>query len=87
MHIKGWRVGDRILIAPTQKGSTGNAEDFTIGGFDINNSIKLKNKEGTDIGGITASFQARSIYTGHNMSALIRAEVINLSRNIIITGM
>ena len=79
-------MGDRILIAPTQKGSTGNAEDFTIGGFDENNSIKLNNKDDTDIGGLSGSFQARSIYTGNNMTALIRAEVINLSRNIIITG-
>jgi hypothetical protein len=74
------------LIAPTVKGSTGNAEDFTIGGFNNNNSIILRNKDDTDIGGLTGSYQARSIYTGKNMTALIRAEVINLSRNIIITG-
>jgi hypothetical protein len=37
-------------------------------------------------GVISSFFEAKPIYTGNNMSALIQAEVINLSRNIIITG-
>ncbi|CAF4949646.1 unnamed protein product, partial [Rotaria sp. Silwood1] len=82
----GWRVGDRIVIAPTMSGSSGNAEDFTIEGFDADNTIKLLNKDGTSIGFISSVFESKALFTGENMSALIQAEVINLSRNIVITG-
>ncbi|CAF0723862.1 unnamed protein product [Adineta steineri] len=82
----GWKVGDRIVIAPTVTGSSGTAEDFTIGGFEDNNTIKLLNKDGTSTGFISSYFQSRTVFTGANMSALIQAEVINLARNIIITG-
>ena len=57
-----------------------------IGGFGENNSIRLLSKEGTSTGVISSFFQAKTLYTGNNMSALIEAEVINLSRNILITG-
>ena len=74
------------MIAPTEQRSNGNAEEFTISGFNIDNSISLLNKDGTDTGKVSNFFEAKSLYTGNNMSALFRAEVINLSRNIIITG-
>ncbi|CAF1388780.1 unnamed protein product [Rotaria magnacalcarata] len=82
----GWRVGDRIVIAPTMSGSRGDAEDYTIGRFETNNTIKLLNKDGTSIGVISSFFESKTLFTGENMSALMQAEVINLSRNILITG-
>ena len=82
----GWRIGDRIVIAPTVDLSAGDAEEYTIDSFGANNSIRLLDKYGMSTGVISSFFEAKPIYTGNNMSALIQAEVINLSRNIIITG-
>lgn len=82
-------MGDRIVIAPTVHGSSGDAEDFTIAGFESDNIIRLgdrNNENGSGIGVIKQIFRADQKYTGENMNALIQAEVINLSRNIIITG-
>ncbi len=85
----GWKVGDRIVIAPTDFGSAGNAADFTIHSFDSNNvnSINLGNRNGLGIDLLSSTFESKSKYTGKNMTALMQAEIINLSRNIIITGM
>lgn len=66
--------------------SKGDAEDFKIGGFGPDNTIKLLNKDGTSTGFISQYFQSKTLVTGKNMSALMQAEVINLERNIIITG-
>ncbi len=66
--------------------SKGDAEDYTIGGFEANNTIKLLNKDGTSMGVISSFFESKTLFTGENMSALMQAEVINLSRDIIITG-
>ncbi|CAF1388475.1 unnamed protein product [Adineta ricciae] len=82
----GWRIGDRIVIAPTTDGSKGDAEEYTIGGFQTGNTIKLMDRDGTATGIISSFFQSKTLYTGENMSALMQAEVINLARNIIITG-
>lgn len=82
----GWRVGDRIVIAPTVQGSSGDAEDFTIAGFGPNNTLRLAGRDGLGDGVIKQVFRADQKYTGTGMNALMQAEVINLSRNIIITG-
>jgi hypothetical protein len=82
----GWRVGDRIVVAPTFKGSNGDAEEFTIGAFESDNSIRLLTKDGSSAGLIRQLFRSEPKYTGKGMNALMQAEVINLSRNIIITG-
>ena len=79
-------VGDRIVIAPIVWGSNGNAEEFIIGGFGSDNTLNLKDKSGFNQGTISGLFKFDLKYTGGNMHALITSEVINLSRNIIITG-
>jgi hypothetical protein len=79
-------VGDRIVIAPTMQASQGNAEDYTIGGFEPDNTIRLRNKDGTATGVISTLFESKTLFTGPNMSALMQAEVINMARNILITG-
>ena len=82
----GWQIGDRIVIAPTESLSTGDAEGYIIDSFGENNTIRLLDKYGISSGVISSFFEAKPVYTGNNMSALVQAEVINLSRNIIITG-
>ena len=46
----------------------------------------MLNNDGRETGFIKSIFESKTIFTGHNMSALMQAEVINLSRNILITG-
>lgn len=83
---KGWLVGDRIVVAPTEYGSAGDAGEFVIGGFEADNTIRLLNKQGTGAGVVAQVFRAEPKYTGPGMNAIMSAEVINLSRNILITG-
>ncbi|GMH71242.1 hypothetical protein TL16_g05599 [Triparma laevis f. inornata] len=74
----GWRTGDRILISPTQRsGSQGEAEAFTITSI-AGNTIQLDNPTQQDF---EATFKARN-----GLVATKSAEVINLSRNLVITG-
>ena len=74
------------MIASTELHSKGEAEAYVIGGFGSDNTIKLKDKNGINTGIISQIFKAMPKYTGEGMSALMQAEVINLSRNVLITG-
>jgi hypothetical protein len=75
----GWQVGDRIVIAPTDNFSKGTAQSFTIRGISAN-SLHLSSN-------INQEFRAEQRWTYAAESvALLSAEVINLSRNIVITG-
>lgn len=77
----GWRVGDRILISPTTRQSTGYAETYFIQSFNaINNSIYLDSVTKQPF---SAIFQRNGTQP---QIAIMSAEVINLSRNVIITG-
>jgi hypothetical protein len=75
------RVGDRIAVAPTAKLATGHGEEFTITSIEENGSLLL-NK--------VAQYDHQSKFvqapSGGQHPALLSAEVINLSRNIVITG-
>lgn len=74
----GWRTGDRILISPTQRsGSQGEAEAFTITSIS-GNTIQLDSPPQQDF---EATFKARN-----GLVTTKSAEVINLSRNLVITG-
>jgi len=66
----GWQVGDRIAIAPTQIVAQGSAQSFFI--KSINGNI------------LQLDAVANQNFTGDVGS--IQAEVINLSRNVLITG-
>ena len=74
------RVGDRIAIAPTEKRATGHGEEFFI--IDIINGNILLNKA------VQYDHDASFVrpQPNGNVPALLSAEVINLSRNIVITG-
>lgn len=78
----GWAVGDRILISPTTLRSSGTAQSFIIGSMSPS-SNKLYFQQST----ITnQAFDSKIVNTGKAGVAILSAEVINLSRNVIITG-
>lgn len=72
----GWKVGDRIAVAPTDDRSQGDAQSFIIVGFERGRLILLDK--------MSIRFHDASVIPGTAISK--RAEVINLSRNIIISG-
>ncbi len=74
------------MIASTQPHSRGEADEFIIGGFVSNNTIELLSKDGFSNGTLYQAYKTGAKYTGKGMSALMQAEVINLSRNVLITG-
>ncbi len=91
-----WNVGDRIAIAPTEKASNGHSQEFII------TSISLSDTDQGGVGMITLDTPSNYNFNaefhtydslgvpGTNGSsknvATMSAEVVNLSRNIIITG-
>lgn len=77
------RVGDRIGIAPTGKTSSGHGEAFTIIGIDKVGSLMLDKMVQYFH---EAKFASAHTPGGNNVPALMSAEVVNLSRNIVITG-
>mmetsp|Transcript_10408 Transcript_10408/g.20528 ORF Transcript_10408/g.20528 Transcript_10408/m.20528 type:complete len:162 (+) Transcript_10408:586-1071(+) len=76
----GWKVGDRLAIAPTEELARGWGQVVRISGIQGNGVITL---DGTIEHAYRADFEV-----GENAAyaALLSAEVVNLSRNIIITG-
>ncbi|KAK1742392.1 hypothetical protein QTG54_006957 [Skeletonema marinoi] len=79
-NLMDWRVGDRISVAPTAKLATGHGEEFTITLIDANGYLRLDK---------VAQYDHQSKFVnaspgGH--PAILSAEVVNLSRNIVITG-
>jgi len=79
--LMGWSVGDRIGISPTEDQSTGFGQTFHITGINSDGTIFLSDAASNDY---TADF-VPPLVTGRE-PALRSAEVVNLSRNIIITG-
>lgn len=78
--LMGWRVGDRIGIAPTQRESGGFGKEFRISAIEESGTLVLnKVSEST----FNSEFLP-PLNGGH--ASLKSAEVINLDRNIVITG-
>lgn len=96
--LMGWRVGDRIQVAPTKGGSQGEAQTFVITKFDHHNRIWLDTWSWDEFQSENQFIeQVPAVATGTNsntystkikktLASLRSAEVINLSRNIIVTG-
>jgi hypothetical protein len=92
--LMNWKIGDRILVGPTERSSEGQAQDFRIVGFGPNNQVELDmHAVPLKIGGehvtVVDSFKADLQYIplhGKPVASLRSAEVIHLTRNIIITG-
>ena len=75
------QVGDRIGVAPTEVRAKGYGEEFTIIGIDDKGSLLLNRAAQYDH---AATFVPPPPHG--NVPALMSAEVVNLSRNIVITG-
>ena len=74
------RVGDRIAVAPTAKLATGSGEEFTITSINKNGSLLLNR---------AAQYYHQAEFINSRQEgypALLSAEVVNLSRNIVISG-
>jgi len=82
----GWTVGDRIGISPTQKGSDGTGHTFRIVSLDDDGTVYVDtpnptNRQATFLPPRQATYNEET-----KTAALLSAEVVNLSRNIVITG-
>jgi len=73
----GWQVGDRIAIAPTTHMSLGTSQTFFVKSI-YGNTLQVASS--IDLGSYGTPNQN---FTG---ASVIQAEVINLSRNFLITG-
>jgi hypothetical protein len=80
--LMGWKVGDRLGVASTQRLSQGWAQDFRIAAIADDGLITLSEVSTNDF---QAEFEAPRV-VGREEAALKSAEVVNLSRNIVITG-
>mmetsp|Transcript_7462 Transcript_7462/g.10983 ORF Transcript_7462/g.10983 Transcript_7462/m.10983 type:complete len:1688 (-) Transcript_7462:558-5621(-) len=78
--LMGWRLGDRITIAPTKPLSEGQGESFQITSIGPYNEIKLN-------GVVTEEhISEATLNSNSNQAAIQSAEVVNLTRNVVITG-
>jgi hypothetical protein len=73
-----WRVGDRLVVAPTTFHSTGTADAATIASI-ADNVVHLSAP-------LAAAYMSEARSAGSGKTVLLSAEVINLSRNVLITG-
>jgi hypothetical protein len=71
----GWKIGDRIAVASTDNLALGGAQTFQIVDFKADNTIILDKA--------SAHYHEAKPFQD---TVFIAAEVINLSRNIVITG-
>jgi hypothetical protein len=78
----GWQVDDRIAIAPTEKRAKGDAQEFVIVGIDeADGTIRL------DRTSISQHDAKAFVNPAPDGEAIFQsAEVINLSRNVVISG-
>lgn len=78
----GWQVGDRIGVAPTEHGSVGKASTFVISAITDSYTIELSHPNNNE------KAYGASFINGQSTSppVLKAAEVVNLSRNVVITG-
>eukprot|EP00934_Nitzschia_sp_Nitz4_P001960 Nitzschia sp. Nitz4//scaffold89_size161592//205//3093//NITZ4_002358-RA/size161592-processed-gene-0.210-mRNA-1//-1//CDS//3329559556//1960//frame0 len=79
----GWRIGDRIGIAPTEEKSDGTGQTFTIVHMALDGTILLDQPCNSQH---KAEFLASPPTASQMPPILMSAEVVNLSRNIVITG-
>lgn len=78
----GWRIGDRIAVAPTDPQSKGSGQSF---------EIEHMTSDGTILMSDPSHYNYKADYKHSRLPEvmapiLMAAEVINLSRNIVITG-
>eukprot|EP00985_Skeletonema_marinoi_P024316 scaffold16804_cov299-Skeletonema_marinoi.AAC.1 len=82
----GWKVGDRVGISPTQKGSDGTGHTFRITQLDDDGTVHV-DRPNPSIKKAAFIPPRQATYNEETRTAsLLSAEVVNLSRNIVITG-
>jgi len=77
----GWKVGDRIAVAPTERGMDDDAQAFFIDDMLSDGTVVL-----AEASNASSTHRADRSWPGTTEASLRSAEVINLSRNIIVTG-
>ncbi|KAL7542580.1 hypothetical protein ACHAXR_011906 [Thalassiosira sp. AJA248-18] len=90
----GWRIGDRIGVSPTQKGSDGSGQTFRIVALEEDgSSVRVDSPNWNDRQAMFLPPRQQSLAANYldgddetRSASLLSAEVVNLSRNIIITG-
>eukprot|EP01097_Dermamoeba_algensis_P002778 TRINITY_DN2100_c0_g1_i1.p1 TRINITY_DN2100_c0_g1~~TRINITY_DN2100_c0_g1_i1.p1 ORF type:complete len:1249 (-),score=295.24 TRINITY_DN2100_c0_g1_i1:103-3849(-) len=83
----GWKVGDRLVIAPTTKFSQGTAQAVWIKGFDSRNQVLLASDASLrNDASLNQGFAANTKFIDSAWIAQMQAEVINTDRNVVITG-
>lgn len=80
-RLMNWSVGDRIAVAPTEKASAGWGQDFRISSIAADGTITLDEVVDHDF---KAIFKVSE--SAKRNVATMSAEVVNLQRNIVITG-
>jgi len=76
----GWKIGDRISIAPTDARASGEGQSFVITSMKNDGTIVLNDAS-------NYYYDANSYLSPNGGEAILQsAEVINLSRNIVISG-
>ena len=80
-NLMGWRVGDRVGISSDEPMATGEGEEFTILAISDRGTITLDRPAANDF---DVTFVPPR--EGQTYPALMSPEVVNLSRNIVITG-
>ena len=92
-QLSGWKIGDRIVVGPTGKRSTGQAQAFYVTGFGPFNKVYVDRpaiplKVVGDGVSIEPAFVAtfESIPLPGKAASLRSAEVMDMTRNVVITG-
>jgi len=80
-RLMNWAVGDRIAVAPTEKASAGWGQEFRISSIAVDGTVTLDAAVEHDF---KAIFKVSE--SGNGNVATMSAEVVNLQRNIVITG-
>ena len=76
----GWRAGDRLVVAPTQRASSGLADAANIASLGSYNTIRLDAP-------LASGYAAEYVGLGEGRGGVpMAAEVLNLDRSIVITG-
>ena len=82
----GWRVGDRIQVGPTKGGSEGEAQSFVIAKFAPFNRVVLTSWAWDEFRSDTQFVPTVGAGNRKPLASLRAAEVIHLTRNVIVTG-
>ena len=80
----GWQIGDRVVVAPMTKGSGGTSDSGFIKSFAPFNRVALVDFQDSPVS--MQAMDSGTVWAGKAHLALQQPEVINLSRNVLITG-